>query len=106
MESPTARQVVARGPGSPRSHACRIPCGCGVGSITQLEPFHRWASVRWSWSVVVYQPAAVHADAVGQSTSARFVLPPTSLGLGVDWAVHTPPLRRTTSAPYPGATRP
>lgn len=64
--------------------------------MIQRLPFHRSASVRRTPDPATNCPTPVHAEPDGHDTPLR-ALAAAPAGFGVDWIVHTPPLRRSAS---------
>ena len=96
FEVPTAVQVSAAGHATANSLLDGDPAGLGVGWMRQLLPFHRSARVRRTPDLTANCPTAVHAELVGHDTPLS-ALAAAPAGFGVDWTVHTPPLRRSAS---------
>jgi hypothetical protein len=96
FEIPTAVQVSAAGHTTANSLLTGDPARLGVGWMRQLRPFHRSASVRCAPDPTANCPTAVHAEPDGHDTPLK-ALAADPGGLGVDWTVHTPPLRRSAS---------
>src|SRR5262249_60840070 len=68
----------------------------GMGWVVRSRPFQCSARVRWRPDVVTNCPTPVHAEMGGRDTPLS-ALAAASAGLGVDWTVQVPPLRRSAS---------
>jgi hypothetical protein len=96
FEVPTAVQVPAAGHATANKVLDEDPAGFGVGWMRQSRPFHRSASVSCTPDLTTNCPTPVHADLDGHDTPLK-ALAAAPAGLGVDWTVQVPPLRRSAS---------
>jgi hypothetical protein len=68
---PAATHADAEGHDTPLKSLVVAPAGLGVDSIAQADPFQRSASVKRKPLLLVAEPTAVQAVAVGQETPVR-----------------------------------
>ena len=94
---PTATQFEALVHDTPLSPTKVPPAGCGVSSSVQAEPFHDSVSAQFTWLLSVYEPTAMHCDALVQEIALR-TLDDAVGGLGVGSTRHAVPFHDSVSA--------